>query len=185
MRYQRGLLSKAYCAENVAHVELGAKVLFSMYLTYSFDKLTALLGMATETGFNNGLQYIEGHWYDHYHPKAFLMSFLWYAADYHGLIQPSNPCGASWSWASLDGALGFQNHWHDSWDLKPYINKVNAELIKSRKIPQDLSPHNNIYLFTRVLSVKNHAFGSSLRVGHLRASWDIQIRRDNERGASA
>lgn len=76
-------------------------------LTKASDKLPALLSLSTELAKLTGDEYIDGHWLGQESQYRFLSSLLWCAKDKQPLEKLTQFRAPSWSWAALDGPLGF------------------------------------------------------------------------------
>lgn len=83
-------------------------------LTYPADKLPALSGLARRFSQKTGCSYLAGHWREN-----LVATLAWYISD--PIVRSAEEVfrAPSWSWASVDGKLGFINFvMVKSWDAK-------------------------------------------------------------------
>ena len=71
-------------------------------MTYASDKLVALAGIAEKFGDALRTRYVAGFWEDH-----ILEYLMWHPQS--GATRTSLYRAASWSWASLDGTIAFDD----------------------------------------------------------------------------
>jgi hypothetical protein len=110
-------------------------------LTYAFDRLPALAGVAER--FQNAWpdqQYLAGLWSSH-----FIEQLSWHHSSYtqgESLHRPPSCGSPSWSWASVEGPIGFEF----KWGIQPGKTRIpGAELISSVIEPLEKSfPLGNV-----------------------------------------
>lgn len=76
-------------------------------LTYSRDKLPAILGLGEEIGRGTGIPYLEGHL--RFEEPLFVYSLLWHTEIFSikGSAFPGNVRAPSWTWAAMEGPRVF------------------------------------------------------------------------------
>jgi hypothetical protein len=95
-------------------------------LSYTSDKLPALLGLAMKIKERTGLEYLFGHWIDN--TVDIIAGFLWSASgEPMRTVQPHR--APSWSWSALDGKVAFLLDEADMARLEEHANDL--KLIKT------------------------------------------------------